>query len=58
MASRPPDGSATPPKTVRIYVLFHRGQFLDVYLSWDEAMRDMHPGGCCDIKEYDREEVA
>ena len=41
---------------VRIFVLFHDGEFRDVFASYSEAVRESHPGGCCSIKTYDRED--
>ncbi len=43
-------------RLVRIYVVFHEGAFLNVYASRSQAMRDKHPGSCCVIKTFDRED--
>jgi hypothetical protein len=43
-------------KRIRIFVLFHEGIFRDVFASYSEAVREQHPGGCCVIREYEREQ--
>ena len=42
-------------RRVRIFVLFHQGVFRDVFASYSAAVRESHAGGCCTIREYERE---